>query len=90
VSSIPVTNICFFTSLLQRTPLNCACYYDFVDTASDLILKGANVNLQCVKGSSPLDWAISKGYSSVVSKLLFVGADLNLKNGDGEAPLHVS
>lgn len=77
--------------LSPRTPLNCACFYGFVDTAADLIMSGADVNLKCNIGRSPLEWAVSQGYSSIVSKIIFMGnADFNVKNSDGEAPLHVS
>ena len=62
-----------------------------LEIVSSAIAAGANVNVQEPgSGSTPLHFAVARGYSNVVEALLERGCDPNLKNSVGMTPIMVA
>lgn len=57
-----------------------------LDTASELIRKGANVNATSNRGITPLHRAAQNGHSELVELLLSKGADPAPRSADGQSP----
>lgn len=53
------------------------------------IAKGANVNIQNMRGATPLHCAIQYGHVEFAKMLIDHGADRTQSNSNGEIPLHV-
>ena len=70
------------------TPLVAALARKHFQTAELLRLGGADPNVQCYKGSTPLHSAAYYGNVEMVQVLLNLEADVNIRNDDGRSPLH--
>ncbi|KAK4880295.1 hypothetical protein RN001_008441 [Aquatica leii] len=56
---------------------------------SDVVAKGANINVQNNNGDTPLHFAIKYGYPCTLQLLLALGADANIGDyANGSTPLH--
>jgi len=55
-----------------------AAYNGWVDEVKELLEKGADINVRCKQGKTPLSWAISKRYVKIVEVLLSHGGIENL------------
>ena len=65
--------------------------YDPFHNVQLLLCKGANPNLQCNRGYSPLHVTTFGNFTSTVSLLLDYGADVNLRTGEeGQTALHTA
>ena len=61
---------------------------DSIKNIKILIDKGADVNSRCLKGWTPLHYAVyNDPHKNVVNLLLSKGAEINAKNADGQTPL---
>lgn len=72
-----------FTAIDGRNP----------DTVRFLIQAGAGVqvhNITLIDGTTPLMWAVLKGYTEIVKILLQVGVDTEEKNNKGETALTIA
>jgi len=66
------------------TPLQAASFYNQIDLAELLVLRGANVNAVCrSEGRTPLAIAAIKGYTNIAQLLIDKGATVNPMGGDG-------
>ncbi len=59
-------------------------------SAKILLGYGANPNLRCANGKTPLLLAIDKGNVEMVKLMLSKGADPSLDGPDGRKPLHLA
>lgn len=60
------------------TALMWTCFsYPCVNTAKELIKRGANVEARDICGMNPLLWACQKGYVNIAKLLISEGADIN-------------
>eukprot|EP00976_Prorocentrum_cordatum_P054816 1105869-Prorocentrum_minimum.AAC.1 len=55
-----------------------------------LLEAGAEVNVQNIKGRSPLHDSAAFGHVGVTQKLLEAGAEVNVQNNEGNSPLHLA
>ncbi len=72
-------------------PVSClwvASYEGHADIVDYLIQIGANVDLTCMGGISPINIAVFNYHAEVVDRLLLAGADLNQQTGLGKTPLY--
>ena len=64
---------------------------DSVDNENDLsifVSSFKEMNDNCSRGWTPLQWAIHSGNSEIAKKMIENGADVNGTGGNGETPLH--
>ena len=76
-----------------RCALYLACQYERAATASLLMQRGADVNIQLPMdngGEFPLYWASMKGMTATVQELLDHGAIVDMKTRDGNTALKVA
>jgi uncharacterized protein len=69
-----------------RTPLIWACTSGDVAFATDLLDRGANVNLKSADGQAPILWAAAWGRHDIVLLLLSRGADPDVRTPGGITP----
>ena len=60
------------------------------EVALHLLNHSANVDARCIKGKTPLHYAIERSNESMIRLLLQSGADLAAKNIAGQTPLHTA
>lgn len=73
----------------EMTPLECAVYSDYPDTATFLLQRGADPDRADEYGGTPLAVAAGKGNTDMVKALLDAGADIEVADKHGWRPLHV-
>lgn len=66
-----------------------AFFVKSVKAVSLLAEYGANFNLECSSGATPLSYVDSSVEDAVIGKLIKSGADVNLKNSSGRTALHI-
>lgn len=78
--------------LVWTTPLHTAVdgQYGNRDMAELLLSQGADVNVRCGDGSTPLHWTTREGNEDDSRWLLENGADPNTINDEGNSPFHVA
>jgi ankyrin repeat protein len=64
--------------------------YDSSEMVKYLLRRGAPLEAECDSGNTPLDAAISLGFTSIARLFLVAGANTNRKNNIGATPLHVA
>jgi ankyrin repeat protein len=68
------------------TPIFSAAFRGKLQIAKLLVSRGANVNVRCIDGRTPLHFI---GWSyEVIPLLISEGADINALDNDGDTPLH--
>ncbi|PKU40990.1 ankyrin repeat domain-containing protein 29 [Limosa lapponica baueri] len=72
---------------LGTTALMVASYYGHIDCVRELVLQGADINLQRESGATPLFFAAQQGHNDVVKFLFEFGASTEFKNKDGGTAL---
>ncbi|XP_072324631.1 ankyrin repeat domain-containing protein 29 isoform X6 [Scyliorhinus torazame] len=75
---------------LGTTALMVASYCNHKDCVRELILQGANINIQRESGSTALYFAAQQGNDTVVKFLLEYGASTELSTKDGATPLSIA
>ena len=70
------------------TPLVAALAGNHLQTAQFLYHSGADPNVQCYEGNTPLYSAASRGNVEMVQVLLNLHADVNIRNDKSESPLN--
>ena len=70
------------------TPLFLASCWNHYMAVRLLLENGADANIPCVNGRSPLHMAASDGFLNVGRLLLDYGADVNIPDIDGYTPFH--
>ncbi|XP_025978632.2 ankyrin repeat domain-containing protein 29 isoform X2 [Dromaius novaehollandiae] len=68
---------------LGTTALMVAAYYGHIDCVRELVLQGADINLQRESGATSLFFAAQQGHNDVVKFLFEFGASTEFKNKDG-------
>ncbi|XP_064291337.1 ankyrin repeat domain-containing protein 29 isoform X3 [Passer domesticus] len=72
---------------LGTTALMVASYYGHIDCVRELVLQGADINLQRESGATSLFFAAQQGHNDVVKFLFSFGASTEFKNKDGGTAL---
>ncbi|KAK4827874.1 hypothetical protein QYF61_022268 [Mycteria americana] len=72
---------------LGTTALMVASYYGHIDCVRELVLQGADINLQRESGATSLFFAAQQGHNDVVKFLFEFGASTEFKNKDGGTAL---
>ncbi|XP_048795758.1 ankyrin repeat domain-containing protein 29 isoform X2 [Lagopus muta] len=72
---------------LGTTALMVASYYGHIDCVRELVLQGADINLQRESGATALFFAAQQGHNDVVKFLFEFGASTEFKNKDGGTAL---
>ncbi|XP_048384560.1 ankyrin repeat domain-containing protein 29 isoform X1 [Stegostoma tigrinum] len=75
---------------LGTTALMVASYCNHKDCVRELILQGADINLQRESGSTALYFAAQQGNDTIVKFLLEYGASTELATKDGATPLSIA
>ncbi|XP_043543538.1 ankyrin repeat domain-containing protein 29 isoform X4 [Chiloscyllium plagiosum] len=75
---------------LGTTALMVASYCNNKDCVRELILQGADINLQRESGSTALYFAAQQGNDTIVKFLLEYGASTELATKDGATPLSIA
>ncbi|XP_038664477.1 ankyrin repeat domain-containing protein 29 isoform X3 [Scyliorhinus canicula] len=75
---------------LGTTALMVASYCNHKDCVRELILQGANINIQRESGATALYFAAQQGNDAVVKFLLEYGASTELSTKDGATPLSIA
>ncbi|KAJ7404493.1 ankyrin repeat domain-containing protein 29 isoform X2 [Willisornis vidua] len=79
--------MCRMSFKLGTTALMVASYYGHIDCVRELVLQGADINLQRESGATPLFFAAQQGHNDVVKFLFSFGASTEFKNKDGGTAL---
>ncbi|XP_071593433.1 ankyrin repeat domain-containing protein 29 isoform X2 [Heliangelus exortis] len=72
---------------LGTTALMVASYYGHIDCARELVLQGADINLQRESGATSLFFAAQQGHNDIVKFLFEFGASTEFKTKDGGTAL---
>ncbi|XP_025891202.1 ankyrin repeat domain-containing protein 29 isoform X2 [Nothoprocta perdicaria] len=72
---------------LGTTALMVASYYGHIDCVRELVLQGADINLQRESGATSLFFAAQQGHNDVVKFLFEFGASTEFRNKDGGTAL---
>ncbi|XP_032036772.1 ankyrin repeat domain-containing protein 29 isoform X3 [Aythya fuligula] len=72
---------------LGTTALMVASYHGHIDCVRELVLQGADINLQRESGATALFFAAQQGHNDVVKFLFEFGASTEFKNKDGGTAL---
>ncbi|XP_067887190.1 ankyrin repeat domain-containing protein 29 isoform X3 [Heterodontus francisci] len=75
---------------LGTTALMVASYCNHKDCVRELILQGADINIQRESGSTALYFAAQQGNDTIVKFLLEYGASTELSTKDGATPLSIA
>jgi ankyrin repeat protein len=70
--------------------LHLACGFGHKDIAKLLLDKQADVNIQNVRGGTPLHMACGNGHKDIVKLLLDKQADVNVETVGGFTPLYIA
>ncbi|KAI4564899.1 hypothetical protein MJG53_015911 [Ovis ammon polii x Ovis aries] len=72
------------------TLLMVASYAGHIDCVKELVLQGADINLQRESGTTALFFAAQQGHNDVVRFLFEFGASTEFRTKDGTAPLWIA
>ena len=72
----------------KRRLLHFVSNYGHKDIVELLIKAGAEVNVQCKFGNTPLHYASMDGHTECIELLIKAGADVNIQDSDGWTVLH--
>lgn len=83
----PILTIADLKGMNLSEPLVGSALRGDMDSVTNLLAKGANVNAKDVDGNTALNWAAIKGHVDIIRILLAKGAEVNAKNNNGDTAL---